>query len=247
MPADRHLLVGGDFNCIAGQQDMLDPASPPGQRTLGYWTGLRHVETEHHLYDVWRDLNADRRAFTHIATSGQSAARLDRWLISEQLRARVSKEPQATGHVIGYPGDHLGVSLCLTAPASTLYGAAVMAPASPSLRRPALLRSHRRRGPSIPCGTPLGPQLTRGHRWENLKRQVKDIAMQRSWALAAQHRASLRMLEADSRAAVAAYSWSPSAQTLLEWQDAHQLLQALNAESAKGGRSPRRRGLAVLW
>ena len=234
MPADRHLLVGGDFNCIAGQQDMLDPASPPGQRTLGYWTGLRHVETEHHLYDVWRDLNADRRAFTHIATSGQSAARLDRWLISEQLRARVSKEPQATGHVIGYPGDHLGVSLCLTAPASTLYGAAVwrlplhLLDDQPFCDRiadevPAYLAAH-----------PLGPQLTRGHRWENLKRQVKDIAMQRSWALAAQHRASLRMLEADSRAAVAAYSRSPSAQTLLEWQDAHQLLQALNAESAKG-------------
>ena len=94
MPGDRHLLVGGDFNCIAG---------PPGQRTLGYWTVLRHVETDHNPYDVWRDLNAGRRAFIHIATSGQSAARLDRWLIS----------------------DHLGVSLCLTAPASTLYGAAV--------------------------------------------------------------------------------------------------------------------------
>ena len=30
LPADRHLLVGGDFNCIAGQQDMLDPAGQPG-------------------------------------------------------------------------------------------------------------------------------------------------------------------------------------------------------------------------
>ncbi|CAL8465446.1 g4982 [Coccomyxa elongata] len=60
LPADRQLLVGGDFNCIAGQQDMLDPASPPGQRTLGYWTGLSHVETDHSLYDVWRELNSDR-------------------------------------------------------------------------------------------------------------------------------------------------------------------------------------------
>ena len=209
MPADRHLLVGGDFNCIAGKQDMLDPASPHGQRTLGYWTGLCHVETEHNLYDVWRDLNAERRAFTHISTSGQSAARLDRWLISEQLRARVSKEPQATGHVIGYPGDHLAVSLCLTAPSSTLYGAAVwrlplhLLDDQPFCDRiagevPAYLAAH-----------PLGPELTRGHVRGNLKRQVKDIAMQRSWALAAQHRASLRMLEADRRAAVAAYSRSP--------------------------------------
>ncbi|CAL8466245.1 g5781 [Coccomyxa elongata] len=146
----------------------------------GHWTGLRHVETDHCLYDVWRDLNADRRAFTHIATSGQSAAGLDQWLISEQLRARVSKEPQATGHVIGYPGDHLGVSLSLTAPDTTLYGAA------------------------------------------------------RSWALAAQQRASLKLLEADGRAAMAAYSRAHSAETLLAWQDAHQLLQAVNAEAVKG-------------
>ncbi|BDA48792.1 probable transposon TX1 uncharacterized 149 kDa protein [Coccomyxa sp. Obi] len=124
LPADRSLLVGGDFNCIAGQQDMLDAAGRPGQRTQGYWTGLRHVETDYQLYDVWRDLNADGRAFTHIATSGQSAARLDRWLIFEHLRARVSAESQATGQVNGYPGDHLGVSLCLTAPRSTCYGAA---------------------------------------------------------------------------------------------------------------------------
>ncbi len=34
--ADRH-LVRGDLHCIVGQQDMLDPASPPGQRTLGYF------------------------------------------------------------------------------------------------------------------------------------------------------------------------------------------------------------------
>ena len=96
IPANRHLLVGGNFNCIAGEQDMLDPE--PGQRTLGYWTGLRHVETDHSLYDVWRDLNADRRAFTHIATSGQLAARLDCWLISQQLRAcRVSKEQRRQG------------------------------------------------------------------------------------------------------------------------------------------------------
>jgi hypothetical protein len=121
-PAGRCLLVGGDFNCIAGQQDMA--AGQPGQRTQGYWTGLRLVETEHQLYDVWRDLNPSSRAFTHVATTGQSAARLDRWLISKTLQARVSREPRAIGQVLGYPGDHLGVSLSLTAPASILYGSA---------------------------------------------------------------------------------------------------------------------------
>ena len=44
----------------------------------------------------------------------------------------------------------------------------------------------------------------------------------------------VKVLEVDDRAAMAAYSRSPSAKTLLAWQDAHQLLQALNAEAAKG-------------
>ncbi|CAL8470818.1 g10360 [Coccomyxa elongata] len=158
----------------------------------------------------------ERRAFTHIATSGQSAARLDRWLISEQLRARVSKEPHAIGHVIGYPGDHLGVSLSLTAPASTLYGAAVwrlplhLLDDQPFCDRiaeavPAYLGAHL-----------LGPDLTRGRRWDYLKRQVKDIALQRSWALAAQQRALLKVLEADSRAAMAAYSRDRQSRTELK-------------------------------
>jgi hypothetical protein len=185
---------------------MLDSAGQPGQRSQGHWTGLRFVETDNHLYDVWGDLNASKRAFTHIATSGRPAARLDRWLISEALRPRVSKEPRTIRQVVGYPGDHLGVSLCLTSPASTL-------PGSASWRLPLHLLDDQqfceRITADIPAylaAHPLGDGVTRGSRWVELKRQVKDIAMQRSWALAAQRRASLRALEADSCAAVAAYA-----------------------------------------
>ncbi|MBF6614764.1 MAG: hypothetical protein IVW55_16765 [Chloroflexi bacterium] len=73
MPADRQLLVGGDFNCIAGQLDMLDPTGQPGQRTQEYWTGLRCVETDHRIYDVWRDLHPCRRAFTHLRPVSSAA------------------------------------------------------------------------------------------------------------------------------------------------------------------------------
>ncbi|BDA47098.1 Transposon TX1 uncharacterized 149 kDa protein [Coccomyxa sp. Obi] len=147
-------------------------------------------ETDYQLYDVCRDLNADGRTFTHIATSGQSAARLDRWLIFEHLRARVSAESQATGQ---------------------------LATLMPVIER-----------------FPLKKNLSRGRRWEDLKRHIKDIALQRSWALAAQRRASQTILESDSRAALTQYTSSPSAATLLAWPDAHHLLQALNAEAAKG-------------
>ncbi|BDA40490.1 Transposon TX1 uncharacterized 149 kDa protein [Coccomyxa sp. Obi] len=234
LPADRSLLVGGDFKCIAGQQDMLDAAGQPGQRTQGYWTGLRHVETDYQLYDVWRDLNADGRAFTHIATSGQSAARLDRWLISEHLRARVSADSQATGQVIGYPEDHLGVSLCLTAPRSTCYGAAAWRMPLHLLDDQPFCDRLTEEIPAYLTAHPLGLELSRGRRWEDLKRHIKDIALQRSWALAAQRRASQTALESDSRAALTQYTSSPSAATLLAWLDAHHLLQALNAEAAKG-------------
>ena len=86
--------------------------------------------------------------------------------------------------------------------------------------------------PAYFAAHPLGPELTRGRRWENLKRQVKDIALQRSWALAAQQRAE--GAEADGMAAMAAYIRSPSAETLLAWQDAHQLRQELSAEAVEG-------------
>ena len=111
-------LAGTSTASRASRTCWIRPARPD----RGHWaTGQACATwTDHSLYDVWRDLNSDRRAFTHIATSGPSAARLDRWLISEQLPATVSKEPQATGHGIGYPGDHLGVSLSLTTPATTI-------------------------------------------------------------------------------------------------------------------------------
>lgn len=232
LPAGRCLLVGGDFNCIAGQEDMT--AGQPGQRTQGYWTGLRLVETEHQLYDVWRDLNPSRRAFTHIGTSCQSAARLDRWLVSETLRARVSREPRAIGQVVGYPGDHLGVSLSLTAPASTLYGAAAWRLPLHLLDDQAFCDRITAAIPEYLAAHPLGEGVTQGSRWVELKRQVKDMAMQRSWAVAAERRASQRALESDSRTALAAYTRRPAADTLLAWQDAHHLLQRLNVEAAKG-------------
>ncbi len=35
LPEDRQLLVGGDFNCIAEQLDLLDPHAHPGGRLTG--------------------------------------------------------------------------------------------------------------------------------------------------------------------------------------------------------------------
>ena len=49
LPADRQLLVGGDFNCVAGQLDVLGPDNAVLGRTTDYYDGLRNAETDQQL------------------------------------------------------------------------------------------------------------------------------------------------------------------------------------------------------
>lgn len=118
----RLLILGGDWNCIGSELDLLDPAGNPAHRFPGYWDGLRAVEAEHDLLDVWRARNGNARTFTHISRSSGTSARLDRWLLSEALRAWVSSGATAVSHTVGYPGDHLGITLSITAPGRTSIG-----------------------------------------------------------------------------------------------------------------------------
>ncbi|CAL5226899.1 g9772 [Coccomyxa viridis] len=53
LPTDRQLLVGGDFNCVAGQLDVLGPDNSVLGRTTGYYDGLRIAETDRQLFDIW--------------------------------------------------------------------------------------------------------------------------------------------------------------------------------------------------
>ena len=70
LPAQRELLLGGDFSCIADQLDILDPAGAAGGRMAGYHDGLRIVETEHQLYDVWRDRHPTGCTLMYAGTAG---------------------------------------------------------------------------------------------------------------------------------------------------------------------------------
>ena len=124
LAAEWQLLLGRDFTCIADQLDILDPAGAASGRMAGYYDGLRIVETEHQLYDVWWDRHPAGRTFTHAGTAGLSAARLDRWLLSQQLRPWVSTASGSLTQTAGYPGDHIGVSVTLTAPGGTCFGRA---------------------------------------------------------------------------------------------------------------------------
>ena len=50
LQTDRQLLIGGDFNCVAGQLDVLGPDSSVLGRTTGYYDGLRIAETDRQLF-----------------------------------------------------------------------------------------------------------------------------------------------------------------------------------------------------
>ena len=231
LPTDRQLLVGGDFNCVAGQLDVLGPDSSVLGRTTGYYDGLRIAETDRQLFDIWRDRYPDRQTFTHAGS--QSLARLDRWLVSEQLRRWISTAPDALDQTAGYPGDHQGVTLSLTAPGGTYFGRAAW-------RMPlhllddegfcteiadvitAYLQDH-----------PTSELLSRGQRWVHLKRHLRLRATTAALRTARARRQALRALEMDSRTAQAQYEANPAdAASLLAWRQAHHLLQQLNAAAS---------------
>ena len=118
-------LVGGDCNCVAGRLDVLGPDSTVLARTTGYYVGLRIAETDRQLFDIWRDRFPDRQTFPHA--SSQSSARLDRWLVSEQLRRRISTAPDALDQATGYPGDHQAHHVLQQLNAAASHSAAVQA------------------------------------------------------------------------------------------------------------------------
>ena len=224
LPADKQLLVGGDINCIAGQQDMLDPAGQPDQWTQDRPAACRDGSPALRCLAGPSPQQACLHPHSHLRPVSSAAGSL----------ADIKRSVRLCHTVVGYPEDHLGVSLSLNSPASTLYGSAAWRLPLHLLDDQPFCEHRAAEIPAYLAARPLGDAVTRGSRWVDLKRQVKDIALQRSWAIAAEHRAAQRALESDSNAALAAYEQTPTAETLLAGQDAHHLLQALHTEAAKG-------------
>ena len=188
------------------------------------------VETEHQLYDVWRDRHPDGRTFTHAGTAGLSAARLDRWLLSQQLRPWVSTAWDSLTQTAGYPGDHIGVGVTLKAPGGTCFGRAAWQLPLQILDDEAFCDDMAAIILQYLEAHPVTAQLSKGQRWVHLKRSIRLFASSRVLAAAKMRRQALTALEADSRAAQAQYETHPTdAGALLHWRQAHHTLQQLNA------------------
>lgn len=110
IPQQRHLLVGGDFNCVKDDLDVTQNAK--GSRRVGYTGGLEVVEHAFGLNDVWREQHPSHSQITHVCPSSHTGARLDRWLTSTDVLMHTT----SSDIIEGLPGDHLGISMRMVSP-----------------------------------------------------------------------------------------------------------------------------------
>ena len=113
LPMDRALLVGENFNCVSEAFDVLGGTAESLIRSeMGYWGGLQRVQADRDLVDIYRELHPIGREITHAGT--QSAARLDRWLVSSSLFGRLRAADVGVG-VDQLPSGHRAVYVTLRA------------------------------------------------------------------------------------------------------------------------------------
>lgn len=230
LPTDRPLCIGGDFNCIADLRDQRS-SSPSRHRLTGYAGGLEVVENSRDLVDAWRHQHpTNSTAFTFVAQ--QSAARLDRWLISSSLLSRL--ERTNIDLATGLPGDHLPVSLSLKPPIALPRGPGVWCFPAHLLDDPALrdlvrqtIAEHARTF-TTDGATPAADF------WETLKRGIRDVAHMYSFDVARDRRRQQKALHkrlAQAAAQLAADPADPAASQ--QWHDAQQQLKAQHVAKAK--------------
>ena len=113
LPSDRLIIAGGDWNTTLSDDDIVRPGaapSPVGSRSVGRHA-LGQLMLTHQLRDVWRErATPGESAFTHWCRSDGSGARLDFWLVSEQLLGSASSRIEGP---IADRYDHRPVSLSL--------------------------------------------------------------------------------------------------------------------------------------
>lgn len=225
LPSDRQLLVGGDFNCVADASDVVGgDAARVARRQLGYAGGLQTVEAERSLRDAWRALRPlTVGGFTHTSSAG-TAARLDRWLVSDSLVDGL--RAASTGVEVGLPGDHLGVSLGVVVPNPTLVGKGPWRLAPHWLEDETFKARINSAVPAFLAANPPTAALSRGARWDALKQLIRSVSTQYVLGVAQARRRRKRHLEEEARRAMAAFSAAPANTAALQfWLGARARLQ----------------------
>ena len=204
LETERYLLIGGDFNCVLRGADQQAPSA---HRRDGA-DSLQQLQLEFGLVDPWVE-RAQGGGFTHPATSTRcSAARLDRWLVSESVMPWV----EGTHVAPGAPGDHHGVLLCLRIPDLPPLGRRGWSFPTYLLYHPGLLPQLRealtQRAGVI---TAADPNADPRDVWEALKAELRSIADHLHRQHSRQQTAVVHAALLAAKAALAAWDLSPSA------------------------------------
>ena len=220
LPQQGGILTGGDFNCVSSDFDVTPNAA--GSRRTGYLSGLQLVEETFGLRDAWREQHPGIRDITHTCASDHSGGRLDRWLLSLDLIQSV----HSTDIHSGLPGDHLGVVVRIQAD-SVLSGGPTpwVFPLElvDDLQYTAELGDLVRRTLQ---DRPVGPELTHGQRWDDLKRDIRDHATEFTRLSRLRQSAHDRFLRSRASQARTAFIADPTAtSSLMLWQQANHALQ----------------------
>jgi exonuclease III len=170
------LVVGGDFNCIesaALDQVACGRAGGGGSlaRTVGFARGLLPLQEELGLLDSFRAVRPRERAFTHVATSRDTAARLDRVLLADSLAPLLAAAGISS---FAWPGDHR-LSWARVALAHAIpRGPGGWAMPGDVLGDPAFVSATAALFEAWFTARPLGASLSAGERWERFKLFARD-------------------------------------------------------------------------
>ena len=210
LPAGTPLALGGDWNCVPNDQDLI--GGQPGTRQAGFQHGLLPLQQALGLQDAFRHLHPSAREFTHTATSGSSSARIDRWLVTDSLLPDVNA---ATVSDIK-PSDHYGISLSISPAAAPPRGPGIWAMPPSIITHPAfkILMTAQIQAFMLAC--PLSAAVSRAVRWDQLKAHIQDVARNYCSTFHAERTRQLRALRVQAGHARTAYLADPASQPALD-------------------------------
>jgi len=210
MPAGTPLLLGGDWNCVAEDLDLI--GGQPGTRQHGFQSGLLPFQQALGLQDAFRCLHPQARESTHTATNNASSARIDRWLVSDSLLPNVSAA-SVTDLILS---DHYGVAVTVSPSNAPPCGPGLWSMPPAIISHPAFKTLMTAQIQTFLHANPVTITLSRAARWDQLKVHIQDVVRDYCFTFHAQRTGQLRVLRVRASKARAAYVAAPGSQHALD-------------------------------
>ncbi len=205
MPIGTPLLLGGDWNCVAEDLDLV--GNQPGTRQHGFQSGLLVFQQALSFQDAFRCLHPQVRDFTHTATNIASQPELTHGLL-----ATACFQMSVTDLFLS---DHYGKAVTVSPAHAPPRGPRLWSMPPAIISHPAfktLMTAQIQTFQANPVTTTLG----RAARWNKLKVDIQDVARNYCSTFHAQRTGHLRVLRVRASQARAAYVAAPGSHHALD-------------------------------